>query len=363
MFMNKKVGKRSFAILGMAAMSMAALTPVYAAEIPENKNTTTDANFAKETTAVVTGTAVPVNAVTSDTSKVKVDIWSDLYKDVDLEIGKLYTRDSSGKLVKLTDSQARAVNPLHDINLQRQSLIMDSVASGEWFTYYAFEATQAPYHYDLNADGKLVPNKNYFGNLVATSHRAMVEARMAGDKETEQIWANDLKQTIEKYNAAPGMSVYIPQVNSNASDIEFYGIEAPDAKFFDSVYNNNDVRTKGYAGSQYWYENEYFLDNPEIFVEIVKSISNYNKMPLDTLYSITSNYDKAVEERAKAKAEAEKAKIETEKAEIEKSNVDSVKDLTTDSNVKIDYNVKTDSTNIDKVAVETQAEIASLITE
>lgn len=355
--LKNKYGKKSLAMVSLAAMSMAAFTPVYAAELPSTKDISKDIDSEKLNVTKVSETT------TGDSAAVKNNIWSEVYKEVNLEPGKLYTKDSTGKLVKLTDSEARAVNPLHDINVQRQSLIMDSVASGDWHTYYAFEATQAPYHYDLNEDGKVVPNKNYFGNLVATSHRAMVEARMAGDKETEQIWANDLKQTIAKYNAAPGMSVYIPQVNSNASDIEFYGIEAPDAKFFDSVYNNNDVRTKGYAGSKYWYENEYFLDNPEIFVEIVKSISTYNKMPLDTLYSITSNYDKAVEERTKAKAEAKKTKIENESAETKKSNVDSVKNLITDSNVKVDSNVKTDSTNVNKVAVETQEEIASLITE
>lgn len=297
---KSKYGKKSVAMVGLAAMSMAAFTPVYAAEVPETKDTT------KELDAVVT----------SDSAVVTTEsVLPQIYEALNLETGKLYTRDATGKLVKLSDAEARAVNPLHDINVKRQSLIMDAISSGEWYTYYAFEATQAPYHYDLNEDGKVVPNKNYFGNLVATSHGAMIDARIAGDKETEQIWANDLKQTIAKYNAAPGMSVYIPQVNSNEADIEFYGIEAPDAEFFDSVYNNYDVRTKGSAEAKYWYENEYFLDNPDLFVEIVKSINTYSNLSFDTVQSIASGYDKAVEDRAKA--QAEKLKAEEEKADKE----------------------------------------------
>lgn len=306
MFTKNKLGKKSFAVLGMAAISMAAMTPVYAAEVPETKNTT-------ETV----GSVVPISSVektTGDTANVS-NIWGEVYKEFQLEPGKLYTKDSTGKLVKLSDEQARAVNPLHDINVQRQSLIMDSLASGEWHTYYAFEATQAPLHYDLNEEGKIVPNKNFYANLVESSHRSMVEAKNKGDKELEEIMAKDLKQTIEKYNAAPGMSVYISQVNSNEKDSEFYGIQMPDAEYFDSEFNNYDVRTKGYAGSKYWYENDYFLDNPEIFVEIVKSIGVYTKMSAQDIYTITTGYDKAVDEKNKAKKDkAEKDKAEKDKA-------------------------------------------------
>lgn len=300
MFTKNKLGKKSFAILGMAAMSMAAMTPVYAAEVPETKDTT-------ETVESVA--PISVTKTTGDTANIS-NIWEDVYKEFQLEPGKLYTKDSTGKLIKLSDERARAVNPLHDINVQRQSLIMDSLASGEWHTYYAFEATQAPLHYDLNENGKLVPNKNYYANLVASSHGSVVEAKAKGDKEAEERAVNDLKQVIEKYNAAPGMSVYISQVNNNETDAEFYGIQLPDEKYFESDFNDNDVRTKGYAGSKYWYENDYFLDNPEIFVEIVKSIGIYTNMSAQDIYAITSGYDKAVDEKNKPKDE--KAEVVTE---------------------------------------------------
>lgn len=281
---KNKFGKKTVAITGIAAMSMMAFTPVYAAEMPEKQ----DVKIDKE----------------KEVNKAEL-----VAKNIKFELGKIYIKDEKGKLVKLPDAEARAVNPLHDLNVHRQGLILDAISTGDWSTYNAFEALQAPYHFDLNENGEVVHNKNYYANLVTSSYDAMVRAQMDGDVEKKAIWEKSLKERIEQFNKAPGMSVYIPRINSTDKLAEEYGIQAPDKDYFDSVYNNYDVRTKGYADSRPWYENPHYAENPELIIKVVESLSEYTNMSQTELNVIISEYEKLIEkdaEETKKKSEDNK---------------------------------------------------------
>lgn len=137
---------------------------------------------------------------------------------------------------------AMAVNPLHPVNGNRQSLIQDSIKTGNWANYNNFEAGQSPLTYDKGADGNYTQNKKYYADLISSDYDSMVQAQMAGDSFGAGEWERSLKERIEKYNNAPGMAVYIPRIHdSGHGQGNMYGIQDYDDGYFDSVYNQGST--------------------------------------------------------------------------------------------------------------------------
>lgn len=198
---------------------------------------------------------------------------------------------------KVSDSVARGVNPLHDVNNARQDLILDAIESKDWTEYYKFEAAQAPLHFGKDKDGKLVRNKNFYANLLSSAYDSMVEADIQAksgkdeDKVQYEARKKHFDELIQDYNNAPGMSVYIARVNSRDDIAKDYGIQVPDKGFFDSIYNNYNARVKGYTEDKYWYENAYYKDKPELIKEIVGSLVEYGTISTLDSYDMLKAYE------------------------------------------------------------------------
>lgn len=175
----------------------------------------------------------------------------------------------------LTHSEAFSVNPLHGVNASRQALIKQALESGDWTKYWNYEADQSPMHFEQGQDGNFKQNKNYYANLIESAYEAMTEAQMSGDTQKALTWQRNLQERINEYNNAPGMSVYIPRINSTDSLAQQYGILAPDENYIESEYNNPLVRTDGITERRMWYDNPYYQDNPELIQLAINSANQH----------------------------------------------------------------------------------------
>ena len=171
--------------------------------------------------------------------------------------------DNSGVLINgqmQTHGQATAQNPLHPVNGQRENLIQGAINSGDWQAYRDWSAKQTPMYFDKGADGKNTYNKNYYANLLESNMRAINEAKMSGDTFTAGEWERSMRETLEKYKNAPGIDQYIIGLNNTAELAQQYGINQAGSDYFNSEWNDPNVRSKGYKEDRYWTENPVFED-------------------------------------------------------------------------------------------------------
>ncbi|PLS19277.1 hypothetical protein CVD28_02370 [Bacillus sp. M6-12] len=157
-----------------------------------------------------------------------------------------------------TEEEKQAIDKvINHKNMTRNDLILDAVATGDWSAYHAFEAKSHPAWYEKTEDGKYVPNKIYFGNLIESSVFSMREADAKyeqaedGSVEKEQalivkkIWEANVQDLLIGFKKAPGIVPYVIGINSNESYAKEFGVEQPANGFFDSKYNHPSVMDKG----------------------------------------------------------------------------------------------------------------------
>ena len=171
--------------------------------------------------------------------------------------------DNSGVLIngkQVNHSQATGNNPLHVVNAQRQKGILDAMKSKDWTAQNSWEAKQTPKWFETDANGNSQYNKNYYANLLESNSRAMREAETSGDTFAMQEWERALRENLEKYKSAPGAEQYMVGINNNEAWAKQWGVNQVGSDWFNSEWNNPEVRSQGYAGQRYWTENPVFED-------------------------------------------------------------------------------------------------------
>jgi hypothetical protein len=161
------------------------------------------------------------------------------------------------------DDEARKVNPLFDVKMKRNDLILQSVETNDWSKYNEFESKQHPAWYE-EVNGKQMPNKVYYGNLIESKIEALKEAKMSGDQEEVDRWESNLQEAIQDFKNAPGIVPYIVGLNHNAGVAAEYGVEEPSDDYFDSPYNSSLVLNQGKFEENMWYDNAVFKEDTEL---------------------------------------------------------------------------------------------------
>lgn len=185
--------------------------------------------------------------------------------------------DMSG--VYINDKQAShkdaiGNNPLHYVNTNRNSSIQDAIKTGDWQPYYNFSAGQAPGHYDLGGNGNYTPNKEYFASLIESNVKNKNAANSGqGTWNSDQEYG--LQELIQKMNSAPGMMPYIPTFNSNEAFAKEYGVSMADPGWFNSQYNNPQVRQDGRFEQNMWYDNAVFKNDPTALENAMNFSNSY----------------------------------------------------------------------------------------
>ncbi|GLB60230.1 hypothetical protein [Cytobacillus sp. NCCP-133] len=168
------------------------------------------------------------------------------------------TLESSWKLI--FDDEARKVNPLFDIKIKRNDLIMESIRSDDWTRYHEFQAKQHPAWYE-QVDGRPVQNKIYYGNLIESKIRSLQEAKASADQGEILKWEKSLEEAINDFNHAPGIVPYIVGLNHTSELASRYGVPEPGDEYFDSKWNSSLVLSQGKFEQNMWHENPYFQEN------------------------------------------------------------------------------------------------------
>ena len=175
--------------------------------------------------------------------------------------------DASDTWKKVFGDEARKVNPLFDIHIKRNDLIQNSIKTNDWSKYNEFQSKQHPAWYEA-VDGKQVPNKVYYGNLIESKIKAMKEAKASGDQENAVKWEANLKEAITDFNNAPGIVPYIVGLNHNQRTAAEFGVEEPGDEFFDSKYNSHLVTSKGKFEANMWYDNAIFKEDASLKAQV-----------------------------------------------------------------------------------------------
>ncbi|WP_260838928.1 hypothetical protein [Heyndrickxia oleronia] len=180
---------------------------------------------------------------------------------------RMYVRSNTGgdtnSWKMIFGDETRKVNPLFDVNVSRNNLILESIQSNDWSKYNEFEAKQHPAWYE-EVDEKQVPNKIYYGNLIESKLKALQEAKMSGDQSVVKSWENNLQEAIKDFKNAPGIVPYVIGLNSNADLAATYGVEEPDGSYFNSPYNSALVNSQGKFEDNMWYDNPIFKEDTEL---------------------------------------------------------------------------------------------------
>lgn len=185
--------------------------------------------------------------------------------------------DPSGVLIngkQVTHGQATGQNPLHVVNGQREGLIQGAVNSGDWQAYRDWSAKQTPMYFDKGSDGQNTYNKNYYASLLESSSRAMREAESKGDAFTASEWERNIRELVGKYNSAPGDAQYMVGINSNDAWANQWGVEQVGSDWFNSQWNNPEVRSQGYEGQRSWTQNPVFEDF-NLLSDVLNLSNNY----------------------------------------------------------------------------------------
>ncbi|MGM7681945.1 hypothetical protein ACSVDA_07275 [Cytobacillus sp. Hm23] len=161
------------------------------------------------------------------------------------------------------DDEARKINPLFDVKVQRNDLILDSIQNNDWSKYYDFQAKQHPAWYET-VNGQATPNKVYYGMLIENNIQTIKEAELAGDREKAANFQKNLEENIEKFNNAPGVVPYIVGLNNTSYIASKYGVAEPSDDFFDSKWNSPLVVSQGKFEQNMWYDNAYIAENTEM---------------------------------------------------------------------------------------------------
>ncbi|WP_108669558.1 transglycosylase SLT domain-containing protein [Peribacillus acanthi] len=167
------------------------------------------------------------------------------------------------------EQELRSINPLYDVNNQRQGSILDALKTGNWQGYDNFQAKQAPMHYNTGADGNAVKNKDYYKQYIESTMDAIKEAKTPQEKAS---WENRLKEWVTDFNNAPvGASGGIPYIvgMNGVGQSNNYGIPQASDSWMNSNYNNPNVWTNGYEQPRMWYDNPVFQDNPELGMRVL----------------------------------------------------------------------------------------------
>ncbi|MFC7685763.1 hypothetical protein [Ureibacillus sp. GCM10028918] len=171
------------------------------------------------------------------------------------------SQESSWKLV--FGDEARKINPLFDVKVKRDELIISSIQNNDWSEYNKFEAAQHPAWYE-EVNGEYQPNKMYYGNLIESKINALKEAKAENDSEKIEIWSKNLKEAIINFNNAPGIVPYIVGLNHNEQTAAENGVPEPGDDFFDSKWNSSIVADQGKFEQNMWYDNAYLAQNQDL---------------------------------------------------------------------------------------------------
>jgi hypothetical protein len=175
--------------------------------------------------------------------------------------GSAGSQEGSWKMV--FDDEARKINPLFDVKIKRNELILNAIQNNDWKDYNRFQAKQHPAWYE-HVDGEFQPNKVYYGSLIESKINALKEAKAAGNDEEVQVWEKSLQEAIADFNKAPGIVPYVVGLNHTADLAEEHGVSQPGEEYFDSRWNSSLVSSQGKFEQNMWYDNAYFADNPEV---------------------------------------------------------------------------------------------------
>ncbi|MCK6203925.1 hypothetical protein KZX50_00490 [Bacillus infantis] len=205
----------------------------------------------------------------------------------------------------MTHSQAMAVNPLHAVNGNRQSLIKDAVSKGDWTNYWNFEAAQTPMLFNKDANGNAVQNKDYYKPYIESTIRAINEAQMSGDAQGAEAWSRRLNEWVDDFKKAPdseGGVPYIIGLNSSADYMREFGLGeefAPSANWGESKYNNPNVWQKGMEEERLWYDNPYMRENPEYIDMAINAANKHLQGPaLEAAQAVNNPYVEALKSSA-----------------------------------------------------------------
>ncbi|RHW39963.1 hypothetical protein D1B33_03710 [Lysinibacillus yapensis] len=159
--------------------------------------------------------------------------------------------------------EARKVNPLFDVKVKRDELILSSIANEDWSDYNEFEAKQHPAWYE-QVNGQYQPNKVYYGNLIESKIGALKEAQAKNDLEGIETWTKSLEEAIADFNRAPGIVPYVVGLNHTAEIAAANGVAEPSDEYFDSKWNSPLAASQGKFAQNMWYDNAYFAENQQL---------------------------------------------------------------------------------------------------
>lgn len=132
----------------------------------------------------------------------------------------------------------------YGMNASRQELIKYGIRTGDWQPYRAFEAIKQPAYFEL-VDGKFEYNKIFYGNLIESTLRSMNKSGLNPydyDMEEKNAALSQqqihLKELIDDFKNAPGITPYVIGLNGNTADAKHFGVEVPSKEFFNSKYNH-----------------------------------------------------------------------------------------------------------------------------
>ncbi|ERN52054.1 hypothetical protein [Alkalihalophilus marmarensis] len=219
----------------------------------------------------------------------------------------------------LSNAEARAINPLHDVNQSRNQLILDAVTTGDWKLYDSFQAKQHPAWYDT-IDGVPTKNKQYWARLVDSRADAVKAALADNDHEEAAKWQAALDQSVEELKKAPGAMPHIVAFANNSSLGQQYNVEPPSSEWYDSKYNHPLVASQGKFAANMWYENPYFEETPEALDKVVDAINTHgSKEMIEVANEVNKGLLSKLEDREKEEAQ--------DKEEVSGIKSSSIRDL------------------------------------
>ncbi|SER70702.1 hypothetical protein SAMN04487944_108123 [Gracilibacillus ureilyticus] len=247
--------------------------------------------------------------------------------------------------------EARKINPLFDVKIQRNELIQSSIAQDDWSAYNAFEATQHPAWYE-EVNGVFEKNKIYYGNLIESKLRAIKDAEAEGDQEKVELWENSLNEAIQDFNNAPGIVPYVVGLNHNEKVANEYGVEEPADDFFASPYNASIVLNQGKFESNQWFENAIFEEDPELKVHIENLVADKSSVTEEAVTEGTQETDNEVQ------LATEETQVEADQQTVASSIVNEADNTVTSS--LVDETNETDKTVTSSIIEEANKENTEL---
>ncbi|WP_158736942.1 hypothetical protein [Alteribacillus sp. YIM 98480] len=225
-------------------------------------------------------------------------------------------------------SEARAVNPLHDVNSSRNQLIQDAVKTDDWSEYNEYQAKQHPAWYNTE-NGEAVKNKEYWAELAESRAEALKQAEAENDQEDIKTWESALESAVENLKKAPGEMPHIPVFANGSKLAEKYDIEPASDSWFDSKYNDPLVSSQGKFSNNAWYNNPYFEENPESLEKTLAAVEEHGS---------SEQIEKAneVNKELLARMDEEEAEKENdvETAESQAGETVSIRDLQTNNHLQ-----------------------------